>query len=373
MQPMEINLTRRKLLGYALSSASTLPFISLTGCDVNARHGASAQSHRQPKLIGCSRTAAGKFAAVVADLSGNPLLKIMLPARGHGIALQRNGSLTAVFSRRPGQYVQVFDHQSGKEWSLRAADPNRYFYGHGVFSDDGQYLYTTEGESATSRGIIGVYEVKQGLPKVAEFSGFGIGPHEVIWADNNTLAVGVGGVHTQGRTPLNLDSMQPALVYLDKSRGEIVDQAELADKRLSIRHLSLMDNGGIACGQQYRGEPEHAAPLVATHQRGQALHSLLAEDEEWLRFNHYIASIGTIDGYLLATSPRGNCYGIWDQSTRELVEVKPLVDASGVAMLNNHWIVGSGAGKILSIDTRFKKTSKQSAIMWDNHWALSAV
>ncbi len=370
MQLMATNLTRRKLLQYALSSAGTLPLMSLMGCDANAKHGLSSQSYQQPKIIGCSRTAAGKYAAVVADLSGNPLMQVMLPARGHGIALHRNGSLVAVFSRRPGQYVQVFDHQTGKEWGLRAADPNRHFYGHGVFSHDGQYLYATEGESATSRGVIGVYEVKQGLPKVAEFTHFGIGPHEVIWADDQTLAIGVGGVHTQGRTPLNLDSMQPALVYVDKTTGELVEQAELADKRLSIRHLSLMDNGGIACGQQYRGEPEHAAPLVAIHQRGQALQPLIAEDEEWLRFNHYIASIGTLDGYLLATSPRGNCYGIWDQDTRKLISLKPLTDASGVAMLDHHWIVGSGAGKIVSVDTKQQAKIKQSTIMWDNHWQL---
>ena len=248
--------------------------------------------------------------------------------------------------------------------------------GHGVFSPDGTLLYTTEGVRQTSEGIIGVYELgnlgRGQLEKVAEFSGFGIGPHEVVLADDQTLAVGVGGVHTRGRTALNLDTMQPALVYLDRASGEVVDRAVLADKQLSIRHLSVTDTGEIACGQQYRGLPEDAVPLVALHHRGEGevLKPLLAEQEQWLRFNHYIASIASLDGYLLATSPRGNCYGIWHEASRELVELRPLVDASGVGVKAGKWLVGSGAGKVLSISPPRQIASVQSPVMWDNHWNI---
>ncbi|WP_305415731.1 DUF1513 domain-containing protein [Photobacterium leiognathi] len=63
----------------------------------------------------------------------------------------------------------MFDHQTGKEWELRAASVQIVTFMVMVFSHDGQYLYATEGESTlASRGVIGVYEVKQGLPKVAE-------------------------------------------------------------------------------------------------------------------------------------------------------------------------------------------------------------
>ncbi len=85
----------------------------------------------------------------------------------------------------------------------------------------------------------------------------------------------------------------------------------MADKKLSVRHLSVTESGDVVCGQQYRGEPDHTAPLVAVHQRGKSLQHLHAEEEDWLRFNHYIASIASLDGYILATSPRGNCYGVW--------------------------------------------------------------
>ncbi|MGR5061535.1 DUF1513 domain-containing protein [Photobacterium sp. DNB22_13_2] len=379
MQPMVTDQTRRRLLlgalgGVALRPLSAIVAVSplLGGC-TSAVNSANAG---QAAIIGCSRQTTGSYSVVVARDDGSALYQMPLPDRGHGVALQPNGSLAAAFSRRPGSYLQVFDYRQGRAWPLYVAPANRHFYGHGVFSPDGKYLYATEGVRQTSQGIIGIYEVGSlvsgRLEKVAEFSGFGIGPHEVVLADDQTLAIGVGGVHTRGRTPLNLDSMQPALVYLDRITGEEVDRAVLADKQLSIRHLSVTDSGEIACGQQYRGLSDDAAPLVALHRKGEGetLKSLLAREEQWLRFNHYIASIASLDGYLLATSPRGNCYGIWHEASRELIELCPLVDASGVGVQSGKWLVGSGAGKVLSINPPKEVTMMQSRVMWDNHWNI---
>ncbi|WP_305415732.1 DUF1513 domain-containing protein [Photobacterium leiognathi] len=74
--------------------------------------------------------------------------------------------------------------------------------------------------------------------------------------------------------------------------------------------------------------------LVATHQRGQALQPLI-EDEEWLPFNHYCQSIGTLDGFTCWLLHQEETVDIWDQHTRKLISLKPLTDASGVAMLRS--------------------------------------
>ncbi|KXI23907.1 DUF1513 domain-containing protein [Photobacterium sanguinicancri] len=375
---MVTDLTRRKLLKMTLTSASVVSASTMSGCSMLLPLGGDQQIMQvsgKPAIIGCSRRLSGGYAAVVADTSGTPLYQFPLPARGHGIAVQKNGAWAAAFGRRPGQYMQVFNYQTGEQLPLVVAKPDRYFYGHGVFSPDGQYLYATEGERGTSRGIIGVYRIttetiNARVEKVSELTGFGIGPHEVVLADVNTLAIGVGGVHTQGRTPVNLASMQPALVYLDIATGKVDEQAVLADKQLSIRHLSVTESGDVVCGQQYRGEPDHAAPLVAVHQRGKALQHLHAEEEDWLRFNHYIASIASLDGYILATSPRGNCYGVWRESDRQLIDIKPLIDASGVGVINNNWVVGSGSGKMLTVSQHGQLVTNISPVLWDNHWSV---
>ncbi|MCQ6508161.1 DUF1513 domain-containing protein, partial [Vibrio parahaemolyticus] len=69
--------------------------------------------------------------------------------------------------------------------------------------------------------------------KIAVLSGFGIGPNEVIMLPDGTLAIGVGGLHTNGREPLNKDSMKPSLSYLSQS-GDLLDQFALPDNKLII-------------------------------------------------------------------------------------------------------------------------------------------
>lgn len=251
---------------------------------------------------------------------------------------------------------------------LQLAKSNRHFYGHGVYSHDGTLLFATEGERGTSRGIIGVYDVQKQYQKIDELTGFGLGPHEVIMMPDGVLAIGVGGVHTNGREPLNLDSMKPSLSYLSQ-KGELLDQVSLPDHKLSIRHLAHDGAETVLCGQQYRGEPDEYPALIAMHTRGGEMQDLQAEPEEWARFNHYVASIAATDEWILATSPPGSCYGIWSKSTGKLVELSALPDASGVVVYGDEFRVSSGAGKVVEQRPEESKSTFASGVQWDNHWS----
>ncbi len=359
MQPMVTNQTRRKLLKAALFSAAVpaLPF----GC-------ASVSQAQTPALIGCSIRGRDKYSAVVADEFGRPIRQIALPERGHGVAVNATMNHAVAFARRPGTFFVVFDYTTGEVVRALPATPKRHYYGHGVYSNDGRWLYATEGERGTSKGIIGVYDVIAGYNKVAEFSDFGIGPHEVIVMPDDSIVIGVGGVHTNGRQPLNLETMSPSLSYLN-ANGELLDQVSLTDHHLSIRHLAHDGSETVLCGQQYRGEPDEYPSLLAMHTRGSEMISLEAEPEQWARFNHYIASIAATEDWILATSPRGNCYGIWSKHTRKLVELEPLADASGVVTHDGFFRVSSGSGSVVTQYQPGDKKAIISGVQWDNHWA----
>ncbi len=351
--------TRRSLLKAAMFGAA----YPLVGCV------STSTQNSIPTLIGCSISGRDRFNAVVADQNGMPIRQVPLPARGHGVATNSSLRHAVAFARRPGAFFQVFDYQTGESIKLRPADSHRHYYGHGVYSNDGKWLYATEGERGTSRGIIGVYDVISGYEKVAEFSGFGLGPHEVILMPDGGLVIGVGGVHTNGREPLNLTTMTPSLSYLDRN-GELVDQAGLSDHKLSIRHLAHDGSEIVLCGQQYRGEPDEYPSLLAMHTKGSELTPLEAEPEQWAKFNHYIASIAATEDWILATSPRGNCYGIWSKHSRKLVELSHLPDASGVVVQKNGFKVSSGAGGVVSQTQPGNKDMHQSGTQWDNHWSV---
>ncbi|KLN64808.1 DUF1513 domain-containing protein [Vibrio sp. VPAP30] len=351
--------TRRSLLKAALLGAA----YPLAGCVSTSTQDA------KPVLIGCSVSGRNRFNAVVANQNGIPIRQVALPERGHGVASNLELEHAVAFARRPGSYFQVFNYQTGETIKLRVADTKRHYYGHGAFSNDGKWLYATEGERGTSRGIIGVYDVIAGYEKVAEFTDFGLGPHEVIVMPDDSLAVGVGGVHTNGREPLNLNTMVPSLSYLDPN-GHLIEQVGLQDHKLSIRHLAHDGSKTVLCGQQYRGEPDEYPSLLAMHTLGGEFVPLKAEPEQWARFNHYIASIAATENWILATSPRGNCYGIWSKHSQKLVELSPLPDASGVVVQGKEFKVSSGAGGVVSqLEPGYKQVIR-SGIQWDNHWSV---
>jgi hypothetical protein len=356
---MVTDRSRRTLLKAALlgSSIPLLPF----GC-------ASRPEQTQSALIGCSYTSRADFRVVVASLDGKKQLELPLPGRGHGIAIHPRRSHAVAFGRRPGEFMLVFDYLNGRLIKLNVAPQTHHYYGHGVYSHNGEFLYVTEGERTTSRGIIGVYDVNQDYRKVAEFTGFGIGPHEIVIKNNGQLVVGVGGVQTQGREPMNLDTMAPSLSYLSVS-GELLDQVTLDDHHLSIRHLAHDGDETILCGQQYRGEPDNYPALIAMHKPGQAMIELKAEPEQWARFNHYIASIAASSDWIIATSPPGNCYGIWDKHNGQLVELQTLPDASGVVFNHDTFYLSSAASMIVKNRYPESITTHASTIQWDNHWS----
>jgi hypothetical protein len=354
---MVTDQTRRTLLKAALFGA-TVPLLP-SGCVTTKT--------RTPALIGCSIIGRDKFAAVVADEHGMPISKFPIPARGHGVATSKQGH-AVVFGRRPGTFFMVFDYRTEQVIKLQAVQADRHFYGHGVFSHDGNYLFATEGERSTSRGIIGIYDVQKQYQKIDELTGFGVGPHEVIMMPDGTLAIGVGGVHTKGREVLNLDTMTPSLSYLSQD-GELLDKVSLPDFKLSIRHLAHDGTQTVLCGQQYRGEPDEYPALIAMHTRGGEIQDLQAEPEEWARFNHYVASIAATDDWILATSPPGSCYGIWSKKTRKLVELSALPDASGVVIYGGEFRVSSGAGNIVEQRPNKFKNTIASGVQWDNHWS----
>ncbi|MCC4263520.1 DUF1513 domain-containing protein [Oceanimonas baumannii] len=353
---------RRQFL-QGLSAAGVLCSLGLAGCAL------PASRHRY--LIGGGRRDGGRYVVQALNLDGSLRYELPLPARGHGIATHPSRPLAVCHARRPGSYLALFHHQQGNLLQVREADPDRHYYGHGVFSTDGKLLYTTEGVRSTSEGIIGVYALHhEQLTKVNEFSGFGLGPHEICRLPDGNLVVGVGGVHTQGRTPLNLDTMHPSLCYLHATSGHIMEQRSLVDKHLSIRHLAVTSDGEVFTGQQYRGNPDAFPPLIVRHRRGQALQPLGGSSLDWARFNHYIASIAVTDDYIAATSPPGNCYGLWQRHSGELIQVAPLPDASGAAARQGEIWLGSGQGGICQLDHQGRERRFYSPWQWDNHWSL---
>ena len=205
------------------------------------------------------------------DASGRVRFDLPLPERGHGIAFRPGADEGLVFARRPGTFAVAFDPVAGIALRRIDAAAGRHFYGHGAFSPDGRYLFTSENDYEAGRGVLGVRDATDGYRQIGELASFGVGPHEVVlMPDGATLAIANGGIRThpeRDRAKLNLDSMAPSLAYLDLADGKLRGDYRLAEAhhQLSIRHLAVLGSGGVAIAMQYEGDMRDRVPLVGIH------------------------------------------------------------------------------------------------------------
>lgn len=272
----------------------------------------------------------------------------------------------AVMGRRPSETFWVLDTATGQVKTTVNAVLNRHFYGHACYSLDGKWLYMTENDTISLDGKIGIYDACNDYKKIAEFDSYGIGPHELIMhPDGKTLIIANGGIKTEqaSREELNLDTMRPSLVYLDRHNGALLEQITPEHNQMSVRHLDIHDDGTVMIGIQFQGERHINVPLVLTHKRGETeLHPLIMPHNQWQPFHQYIASVAvdSTRNQLCVTTPVGGCVAIFDLPTRKLIEVVSLPDCAGAAVVTDRrgrhcaqsgFIVSDGQGQltILSI------------------------
>lgn len=328
-------------------------------------------------IIGCRSTAEARHSLAGVDQSGQTRFDIPLPARGHGMTRHPISGDVVVCARRPGEFLWVIDPISGQLSHKLQAAPGRHFYGHGVFDKAGQRLYCTENDFEAGRGVIGVYAVRSGYARIGELPSHGIGPHELkMLSDNRTLVIANGGIKTHpdfGRAKLNLAEMAPNLAYVDRHSGELLEKVEPPAewRQLSIRHLDVNAQDQVVAVMQYQGDPRHRPPLIALHQRGQALDWCRIPESLLGRFKNYCGSVcwdGSGQSFAVS-SPRGGLITAWRASDGSLGGHWDVPDGCGVAPTSKagRFLVSAGTGQLLELGPHQRPRLVARGKAWDNH------
>lgn len=354
-------------------------------------------------VSGVAALVEGGYGVVGVDSERQIVWQTPISERVHDIVVQPtahsvNAITTAtkrrevvVMGRRPSERFWVLDTTSGELRHAITAQSDRHFYGHACFSLDGYYLYVTENDTVSLAGKIGVYDARQGYQKVKEFVSHGIGPHELVMhPEGETLVIANGGIKTEkaSRDELNLDSMRPSLVYLNRHDGTLLEQVVPQHSQMSVRHLDIHRDGTVMIGIQFQGPKHINVPLVLTHQRGDAdFAPLQMPQDQWQCFHQYIASVAVDAEHnlLCVTTPIGGCAAVYDLATRQLIDVVTLPDCAGASVIKTAaaqpkqagFIVSDGQGSITALTLNrqvaaSQKISEQTlASATDNSWQVS--
>lgn len=336
-------------------------------------------------LSGCDDQDGNHYIACM-DSAGRFIARIEVPQRVHGSVYVPQMKQALYFARRPGNHLYVMDIESGALLNTVENTQDRHFYGHGVISGDGKWLYTTENNLHDLSGVIGIYDlsnlsVSGQVSKVAEYASGGIGPHQLaLMPDQKTLVVANGGMATHpasGRKVLNLETMAPNLAYLDLSSGRVIESHRPPNHKMSIRHLDVAADGMVVFGVQYQGELTDAVPLIASHRRGQALRWLELPESLQLRIKQYTASVAVDEqaSHAMVSCPRGDLIACWDLASGTVTRELQSRDAAGLFRAGpGLWVSSTGCGNVDLLDTRLQNGTpllttsvSHSTYRWDNH------
>lgn len=294
-----------------------------------------------------------------------------LPDRGHDVTFDPVSGRAVVFARQPGTFAVVFDHTGGSGPQTIASVPGRHFFGHGVFSPDGALLYATENDFDNAAGMVGIYDATDGFRRVGEFPTHGTGPHELLLLpDGRTLAIANGGIETHpdfGAAKLNLATMAPSLVFVDRVSGELKEKHTLPRElhQLSIRHMDTDGSGAVWFGCQHEG-PATERPALLGKARPGVEFTLVGMPQDVLAgFRNYVGSVATNReaGSVAISSPQGNSWAVLDAATGKVLSASTLAEVCGLAPDHGGFRVTTGTGAIVDPDGH----AAPDGWLWDNH------
>lgn len=321
-----------------------------------------------PEWVAAGRDRAGDHALYGLDAGGQITFRVALPGRGHAAAAHPHRAEAVAFARRPGTFGVVLDCRSGAAFRRLTPPEGRQFNGHGAFSADGRWLYTSEVVAQGSAGRIGVWDVAAGYARAGEWDSHGIGPHEIRLLPDGGLVVANGGIETDptDRTPLNLDRMRPNLAVLDAG-GALVHRRELDGlAQDSIRHLALI-SGGVAFAMQWQGDAAEPVPLLGLAMGEAPLRACPAPEDQAHLMRGYAGSIAAHAGLIALTSPRGGVAMIFDQAGAHQATLRRADLCGAAAASDAPFTLTDGAGAIWAAGPDGLRLRARHDLGWDNH------
>lgn len=321
---------------------------------------------------------------LVADWEARSLAfgyTVPLPSRPHGLMAEADGGLL-VCCARPGTWLLRCDGQGKPVQQIDVRDEGDCrLNGHAIASADGELLYTTETDSSTGKGKIGVRD-RRSLRKIAEWDTHGLEPHQLLLDGRGGLVVANGGIpRTQDDRKIDMHRMDSSLARVDTANGRLLGKWKVDDPRLSLRHMAWSRPPqdpdallGIAMQAEHDLEADRRrAPILAVFD-GKDL-SIPTHENDGIG---YAGDIGPAlyDGFAL-TSHQADVANLWHPGLPD--KMRPIVQLKAPYAITGWHGPQDGGGVLIATAYglgRWHPNASPNLLPWpqpmalDNHWIL---
>jgi hypothetical protein len=261
--------------------------------------------------------------------AGGALARLPLLFLPHGFAPHPRRPWEAALLEKWGGGGAYVDLLQQKILRVLRPKPNHEFYGHGVFSVDGEVLFAVEMNLESREGVITVRDGAT-FRIIDEFPSYGQAPHDCVFIDGGrTLAITNAGAFV-GSTP------HGSVSFVSVADRRLLDRRPIDSTRINAGHIAMTEDGEFAVVSAAReGLPKETA-LGGV--------SLCAGSDRLTLMSHPPEVTGRLAGEALSvcvheptrhvcvTHPYSNLVTIWDLSKKILKRTLELDSPRGVTL-----------------------------------------
>ncbi len=254
------------------------------------------------------------------------------PMFPHGFAVDPQDTNRLLAFEKIGGGAAEYDLARWQVTRTLTPQPHRLFYGHGVFSADAKLLYTTETDTADSKGYIGIRDA-QTLAYLGDFPTYGDHPHDCQLIDGgNTLVVTNGGGDQASRHLGNLS-------YISIAEQKLIQQYPVSDERFNAGHVAIEALGvALVVSAPRRGLSTDNLGAIHVHKAGKKLQRLSQPSAVTARLTGEALSALMVpeQDLIVVTHPTPGFVTCWSIDTLKLRKAIELPFARGLALTCNN-------------------------------------
>jgi len=245
----------------------------------------------------------------------------------HGIIIDPTNKYRILCFEKNGKRACEIDLFTRSVSQQRTSSEGQLFSGHGVFSLDGQQLYTIETNSNNQQGSIAVRDAKT-FELIKRLPTLGLNPHYCQLLKDNTLVVSHTG---QDASALH----RPSLVYINMDTEKLVKRLKLDDDTLNCGHFAITKENNLVVASapvDVQSNPKTINGGISIQLSGQTITTIKEPVAVTERMTGEALGISINEKHqvVAVTHPEANLLSFWSLKDKKIIKAIGIENPRGI-------------------------------------------